>query len=327
MPEIFILSGPDLGRSYSVDEGAILGRDASCAVTLRERSVSRRHAKLEREDGLWILVDMKSRNGCFVDDVKIDRARLRDGQGFRLGEQQLRFREQETEGAVLMDAPPPAAEPQTPVEAPQSPTGAAQDDDVIDEDIEFELDAPATSYPDASSPSDIAQEIDVEFGDEIDLGDEAPASAPPAENSGKPSDGLTFAAGGGVGAAPKPRPKPKAPSESKATPKKAPRAQATAGQERLARERASLAATSVTNRSASVGGVGVREGSDRVLQYNRKVDAGGFMAADLGQYPAWVRYLAYALVVAIALAVAYFSFQGMGILKKSGTTEILEEES
>lgn len=316
MPEIFILSGPDLGRSYRVGAGAVLGRDASCAVTLRERSVSRRHAKLECEEGLWILVDLKSRNGCFIDDIRVERARLKDGQGFRLGEQQLRFREQETEGAVLMDAPAPAAMPA------ESESGDGDDEDIIDEEVEFDLDAPATAYPDASSPGQAGGGIEVEFGDEIDLGDEVHESPPPSDEAPSASEGLTFAAGGGVGAAPKPQPKPRAPS----APKKAPRAKATPGQERLARERASLAATSVTNRSASVGGVAVREGSDRVLQYNRKVDTGGFMAADLTQYPAWVRYLAYALVLAVAVAVAYFSFQGAGILKRSGTTEILEEE-
>ena len=67
MIELFALTGADVGRSFQVDAGARLGRGEQCEVNLRDRSVSRTHARLERDAyGCWWIVDAGSRNGVFV---------------------------------------------------------------------------------------------------------------------------------------------------------------------------------------------------------------------------------------------------------------------
>ena len=66
MPRLYILSGPDLGKSFDVEDGATIGRKAECAVYLRDASVSRHHARLERAADGWKIVDTQSRNGVSV---------------------------------------------------------------------------------------------------------------------------------------------------------------------------------------------------------------------------------------------------------------------
>src|SRR4051794_31947202 len=54
-------------------------------LALADGEASRQHAALERDDHGWSIVDRGSRNGTFVDGVRIDRAALRDGAVIRVG--------------------------------------------------------------------------------------------------------------------------------------------------------------------------------------------------------------------------------------------------
>lgn len=70
---------PDHGR-------VTFGRDPACDVLLDGTEVSRCHAAIERaRDGTPVLVDLASRNGCFVDGVRTERASLTDGSVLRVG--------------------------------------------------------------------------------------------------------------------------------------------------------------------------------------------------------------------------------------------------
>jgi hypothetical protein len=92
MPRLYILSGPDLGRTIDVQSGATLGRAPEAAVQLRDASVSRHHAKLELREGAWRIVDAGSRNGITLRGARVTDAALVDGDEFQVGEVQLRFR-------------------------------------------------------------------------------------------------------------------------------------------------------------------------------------------------------------------------------------------
>jgi hypothetical protein len=56
-----------------------VGRHPACDVVLSDPSVSRRHARLRFRDGTWMLQDLDSRNGTWVNDVRVGRCRLRPG--------------------------------------------------------------------------------------------------------------------------------------------------------------------------------------------------------------------------------------------------------
>lgn len=61
------------GGEKDVSPGAevILGRDPSCGVVLQAPSASRRHASLSHQNGRWVLHDLGSAQGMFVDRKKV----------------------------------------------------------------------------------------------------------------------------------------------------------------------------------------------------------------------------------------------------------------
>ncbi len=67
-----------------------LGRERSCDVVLDDPLVSRRHARLRFRDGSWILHDLGSTNGTFLNGLRVGRCQLRAGDRLDLGDTRLR---------------------------------------------------------------------------------------------------------------------------------------------------------------------------------------------------------------------------------------------
>ena len=69
----------------------VLGRDDSCDISLDSRYVSRfQNLFMETAEG-WLLIDLSSTNGCFVNGRRIREHRLRDGDLIAVGQHQMRF--------------------------------------------------------------------------------------------------------------------------------------------------------------------------------------------------------------------------------------------
>jgi hypothetical protein len=66
-----------------------LGRDLGCDVVFEDRSVSRLHARLHFRYGRWILQDLASKNGSWVNGVRVGRSELRAGDVLILGDKRL----------------------------------------------------------------------------------------------------------------------------------------------------------------------------------------------------------------------------------------------
>jgi transcriptional regulator with GAF, ATPase, and Fis domain len=72
-------------RQATVEERIVLGSAPGVDVVVADRTVSRLHAELDpREDGVWVR-DLGSRNGTFVNGVRVERARIPQGGTLRLG--------------------------------------------------------------------------------------------------------------------------------------------------------------------------------------------------------------------------------------------------
>jgi hypothetical protein len=54
-----------------------IGRNPESDLNLLDLSVSRQHATITCEDGLYFLVDLKSKSGCYVNDQRIERVQLK----------------------------------------------------------------------------------------------------------------------------------------------------------------------------------------------------------------------------------------------------------
>ncbi|MEY4565247.1 MAG: hypothetical protein RLY14_217 [Planctomycetota bacterium] len=84
-----VLAGSNEGKEIAVNsEKFLIGRADECQLRPKSESVSRRHAAIIQKDGRVLLVDLKSRNGTFVNDKQLssDKAKiLRDGDLLRVG--------------------------------------------------------------------------------------------------------------------------------------------------------------------------------------------------------------------------------------------------
>jgi diguanylate cyclase (GGDEF)-like protein len=95
VPTVILYDGDEIGalRSLSADE-TVIGRTAGCDIVVPETRVSRRHAVLRRvapNSQEFELVDLNSTNGTFLNGVRIDRALLRNGDKFGIGDRIFKF--------------------------------------------------------------------------------------------------------------------------------------------------------------------------------------------------------------------------------------------
>ena len=94
-PRLMVILGREPGKTFPISLGTNdLGRDADCTITLLDPSVSRKHARLIRaEDGSVTVVDGPSTNGTHVNDRKVSRSALNNGDILRVGNVLLKFYE------------------------------------------------------------------------------------------------------------------------------------------------------------------------------------------------------------------------------------------
>ncbi|MFO0617055.1 MAG: sigma 54-interacting transcriptional regulator [Polyangiaceae bacterium] len=100
VPRLF-LDGPKGPVELAVAPPAVVGSSKDAAIRVDAPTVSRVHAELTlRTDGLWVR-DLGSRNGCFVQGVRVREARLDDGAVLRLGAATIRVRYAKPEADAL----------------------------------------------------------------------------------------------------------------------------------------------------------------------------------------------------------------------------------
>jgi hypothetical protein len=78
---------PVTGRSYTLYGPLEIGRDTGCDISIPNRFVSTRHARILAEDGAWVLEDLGSTNGTLVNGEPLDRPhRLAPGDRVQVGD-------------------------------------------------------------------------------------------------------------------------------------------------------------------------------------------------------------------------------------------------
>lgn len=90
--KLVIISGRGAGREFQCySQTTFLGRNRENHVTLMDTSASRRHARIERRNGDFILEDLKSTNGTILNQKAISREMLHHGDKIQIGETVLQF--------------------------------------------------------------------------------------------------------------------------------------------------------------------------------------------------------------------------------------------
>jgi Nif-specific regulatory protein len=81
------IAGPLKGSTFALaGEEVAIGRDLACRIAIGDGSVSRRHSRvLPDADGRWVVSDLGSRNGTFVNGVPVTDRALRHGDQIGIG--------------------------------------------------------------------------------------------------------------------------------------------------------------------------------------------------------------------------------------------------
>jgi Nif-specific regulatory protein len=91
-PRLAAISGKLKGGIFAVDEEAmVIGRETAAHLCIADASVSRRHSKIEKKDDAFVITDLDSLNGTFVNDVPVKSRVLDHGDRVRIGDSQFLF--------------------------------------------------------------------------------------------------------------------------------------------------------------------------------------------------------------------------------------------
>src|SRR4029078_2346722 len=91
-PRLAAISGKHRGAVFAIDDDTlVIGRETSAHVSIADASVSRRHSKIEKKDEGFVITDLESLNGTFVNDVPVRSRLLEHGDRVRIGDSQFLF--------------------------------------------------------------------------------------------------------------------------------------------------------------------------------------------------------------------------------------------
>jgi pSer/pThr/pTyr-binding forkhead associated (FHA) protein len=133
MGNFLFRTGPLKGQRYQIKTPVLnIGRADYNDLVIPDGSVSTSHAKLQRREGVWVLVDLDSTNGTFVDGDKISgEAPLAPGAMVRFGDVQVVFEPTDDAmgtgkggGTKVIEAFKPGAAKPAPAPAPAAKAAA-----------------------------------------------------------------------------------------------------------------------------------------------------------------------------------------------------------
>jgi eukaryotic-like serine/threonine-protein kinase len=76
---------PEINEKFALQGEVMVGRDRTCAIVLSHPAVSRKHARITASGTQLVLEDLKSANGTYVNNARIERAQLKPGDVVRFG--------------------------------------------------------------------------------------------------------------------------------------------------------------------------------------------------------------------------------------------------
>lgn len=110
--KLIVVAGPELGQSWAFKAGEIrIGRDESCELSFQDIAVSREHARIRFDGHAFLLEDLHSENGSFLNGQKVIEEALSPGDEITVGERTLRFIELNEAPSTLAKTPASASSP------------------------------------------------------------------------------------------------------------------------------------------------------------------------------------------------------------------------
>ncbi len=123
-PKLTALSGP-LGKSEFRFSGPLsIGRDAANSVCIEDTSVSQRHCQIVSQDGRFLLTDLGSTSGTFVNGIPVNQRLLASGDQIAIGSSLFCF---QVEGSP--------ASASNPVELDETAAGSGKEQQLSQEEL------------------------------------------------------------------------------------------------------------------------------------------------------------------------------------------------
>lgn len=153
MPKLLIQTGQKKGVSYRVlDQPVTIGRDPSNTVVLPDASISRVHARIVPREKHYLIEDLGSVNGTFVNRKRVASTELEIGDRIRVGQTSLHFLHLRAPEATSNGEETSSAAAQILPERPE--------DQALTIRIALPLQDTSLSSPDQSSLSDLNKAYD-----------------------------------------------------------------------------------------------------------------------------------------------------------------------
>jgi pSer/pThr/pTyr-binding forkhead associated (FHA) protein len=137
VPHIRLIRGNSRKKLVELAGRVTLGRLATTEVPITDGKASREHARIFEQAGEWHIVDLNSTNGTLVNDARITRRALRDGDEITIGETTYLFENPTPVAPVAPAAPPPPPVTARPAARPSpdiptmTPIGASPADQIV----------------------------------------------------------------------------------------------------------------------------------------------------------------------------------------------------
>ncbi len=86
------LQGSQRGELFTLSPHSSIGTDPTCTVVLHDKFMSSKHAEIKAEGGVWVLKDLGSTNGTYVNDKRVEKHELVDNDFIKFGGSLVKFK-------------------------------------------------------------------------------------------------------------------------------------------------------------------------------------------------------------------------------------------
>jgi two-component system, NtrC family, response regulator HydG len=91
-PRLTAIAGRLKGNVFSIETlPMVIGRETAATLCIADASVSRRHSQIDKDKDDFVILDLDSLNGTFINDVPVKRRPLHHGDRVRIGDSQFLF--------------------------------------------------------------------------------------------------------------------------------------------------------------------------------------------------------------------------------------------
>lgn len=91
MKQALLKSLTENGKHLSIEEFVTLGKDDQCQLILHGENIADRHARIEKKNTSYLVRDLRSPSGTFINNTRVMEAFLQEGDILRIGNQEWVF--------------------------------------------------------------------------------------------------------------------------------------------------------------------------------------------------------------------------------------------